>query len=199
MILTFSFFMGDNPFVPNTPIILDVELRSLPDLQVIHRLLLFNSNPVNPDKVIRPAFRQLRQRVTEVGLDPDVLLHVGIPEVVDGQLVSYDCCIEFPLPEARDGKTLPGGQYAVLVVEKIPTKIRQALRAFQGDYLPNHGLIPDEERPVYEFYFTDTLEYCVPVLSIFIDNGLLVPSQISSAEKTSRRNRPSSQVHALRT
>jgi DNA gyrase inhibitor GyrI len=165
--LTFSFFMGDNPFMPNTPVILDVELRSLSDLQVIHRLLLFNSNPVNPDKVIRQAFRQLRQRVTENGLDPDGLLHVGVPEVVDGQLVSYDCCIEFPLPEAGDINTLPGGQYAVLVVEKTPAKIRQALRAFQGDYLPDHGLIPDEVRPVYEFYFADTLEYCVPLLNYF--------------------------------
>ena len=136
MILTFSFFIGDNPFVTNTPIILDVELRGLPDLQVIHRLLLFNSNPVNPDKVIRPAFRQLRQRVTEVGLDPDGLLHVGIPQVVDGQLVSYDCCIEFPLPKANDCKDLPGGQYAVLAVEKTPAKIHQALPRFPGRLSP---------------------------------------------------------------
>jgi DNA gyrase inhibitor GyrI len=161
--LTFPFFMGDNPVMPKTPCFLDVELRNLPDLQVIHRLLLFNSNTVNPDKVIRPIFRSLRQRATAYGLDPDGLLHVGVPEVVEGQLVSYDCCIEFPLPEQSDIKTLPGGQYAVLVVEKNPSKIRQALHAFQGDYLPDHGLIPDEQRPVYEIYFMDRLEFCVPI------------------------------------
>ena len=76
-----------------TPRFLNVEHRSLPDQQVIHRLLLFHSNTGIPDKVIRPIFRSMRQRVTEYGLDLDSLLHVGVPEVVDGQLVSYDCCI----------------------------------------------------------------------------------------------------------
>jgi DNA gyrase inhibitor GyrI len=155
--------MGDNPAMPKTPRFLDVELRSLPDVQVIHCLLLFRSNAANPDKVIRPAFRKLRLRVMEFGLDPDGLLHIGIPEVLGGQLVSYDCCIEFPLPEKPDVKSLPGGRYAVLIVEKIPSKINPAIRSFRGDYLPDHGLIPDEERPVYEIYFADTLEYCVPI------------------------------------
>ena len=146
------------------PVFLDVEVRSLPDLQVIHCLLLFRSNAGNPDKIIRPAFRRLRQRVTEFGLVPDTLLHVGVPELVDGLLVSYDCCIEFPLPESvEDVKILPGGRYAVLTVEKSPLKINTAIRAFRGDYLPDHGLVPDEERPVYEIYFKDTLEYCVPI------------------------------------
>jgi DNA gyrase inhibitor GyrI len=71
--------------------------------------------------------------------------------------------IEFPLPEKLDVKILPGGHYAILKVEKVPSKIRSAIRTFRGDYLPDHELIPDEERPVYEIYFKDTLEYCVPI------------------------------------
>ena len=70
--------------MPRISVILHVELRTLEELQVTHRLLLFNSNDGNPDKAIRPAFQELRQRVTEYGLDPGSLLHVGIPEVMDG-------------------------------------------------------------------------------------------------------------------
>jgi DNA gyrase inhibitor GyrI len=162
--LTFSFFMDDNPAMPRTPFFLPVELRTLQELQVTHRLLLFLSAPGNPDRVIRLAFKMLRQCVTEYGLDPDTLLHVGVPELADGMLISYDCCIEFPLPESLDEvKILPGGRYAVLTVEKTPSKIASAIRTFRGDYLPDHGLVPDEEHPVYEFYFKDTLEYCVPI------------------------------------
>ena len=147
----------------NTPAFLLVDGRELPDLRVIHSYCLFRSQAVNPDRIIRPAFRELRLRVSSYGLDPDTLLHVGIPEVVDGQLVSYDCCIEFPLPDETDTEILPGGRYAVLTVEKTPAKIVPAIRSFRGDYLPEHGFIVDEDRPTYEYTFTDTLEYCVPI------------------------------------
>ena len=145
-------------------VILDVEIRTLPDLTVVHRFILFHNRTINPDPVIRPTFRALRERLTEIGLDPDTLLHVGVPELADGQLVSYDCCIEFPLPEnSEDVKVLPGGRYAVLTVEKSPSKIGPAIRAFRGDYLPDHGLVLDEERSVYEIYFKETMEYCFPI------------------------------------
>lgn len=142
---------------------LDVEIRDLPDLRVVHSLLLFRTNTGNPDKVIRPAFRRLRQCVTEFGLDPDALLHVGVPELDDRQLFSYDCCIEFPIPADVNVRTLPGGRYFVLSVEKTPAKITPAIRTFRGDYLPDHGFFLDDDRPVYEIYFKETLEYCVPV------------------------------------
>ena len=163
-ILTEFIFICENESMPRKPpVFLDVEIRNLPDLQVLHSLLLFRANTGNPDKVIRPAFQRLRQHVTEFGLDPDSLLHVGVPELDERQLVSYDCCIEFPLPPTPDVKILPGGCYAVLSVEKTPAKISPAIRAFRGDYLPDHGLFIDDERPVYEIYFKDTLEYCVPL------------------------------------
>ncbi len=149
--------------MPKTPVFLDVEVRDLPEVRVIHQLLLFHSNAGNPDGVIRPAFKRLRQKVSESGLDPDALLHIGIPEVVEGELVSYECCIEMPLPEGEPARLLPGGRYAVLMVEKTPARIGAALRAFRGEYLLAHDWIVDEARPVYEIYFKDVLEYCLPI------------------------------------
>jgi DNA gyrase inhibitor GyrI len=148
----------------NTAGFLLVEQRELQPLRVLHCACLFRAATGNPDKVIRPAFREMRQQVSTFGLDPDSLLHVGIPEIVDGQLVSYDCCVEFPLPVKADAvKTLPGGQYIVLTVQKDPKKIAAAIRSLRGDYIPEHGLVEDEDRPIYEIYFTNTLEFCVPI------------------------------------
>jgi DNA gyrase inhibitor GyrI len=163
--LTVFFFIGHNvPMRTKLPVFLQVEICELADVPVLHEFILFRGQTFYPDRVIRPTFQKLRQRLVDFGLDPDTLLHVGVPELVDGQLVSYDCCIEFPLPESLENvKTLPGGHYAVLSVEKSPSKIRSAVRAFCGDYLPDHGLIPDDARPIYEIYFKDTLEYCVPI------------------------------------
>jgi DNA gyrase inhibitor GyrI len=144
--------------------LLEVEIRQLPELQVVHKLILFRSNTGNPDGIIRPAFQELREQIMGYGLNPDTLLHVGIPELVDSQLTSYDCCIEFPLPENLENmKTLLGGCYAVLSIEKIPAKIKSAIHAFIGDYLPDHSLLLDEDRPIYEFYFKETMEYCLPI------------------------------------
>jgi len=105
------------------PLSLLVDMRELPTLRVIHSYCLFRSEIGNPDKVIRPAFGNLHLRLSGLSLDPDTLLHVGVPEVVDGHLVSYDCCVEFPLPDDASGvQVLPGGRYVVLTVEKNPRK-----------------------------------------------------------------------------
>ncbi len=96
-------------------------------------------------------------------MDPDSLPLIGIPEVVEAELVSYDCCLEMPLPECEPARLLPGGRYAVLTVEKTPARIGAAIRAFQGDYLLDRDWIVDEARPVYEIYFKDVLEYCLPI------------------------------------
>ena len=144
--------------------LLEVEIRHLPDVPVFHEFTLFGGQTPNPDRLIPPTFRRLHERLTDFFLDPDSLLHIGVPELSDGLLTSYDCCIEFPLPGSLDEvKIHRGGRYTVLTVEKIPSKISSAIRTFQGDYLPDHGLVLDEECPTYETYFQDTLEYCVPI------------------------------------
>ena len=103
-----------------------------------------------------------------MGLDPNSLLHIGIPTLDDKGLVSYDCCIEFPLPIEQDGgeirqKTLPGGNYAILRIDKDSRKIAKTIRQFHADTIPDHQILVDESRPIYEFYYEDTMEYCVPI------------------------------------
>lgn len=130
------------------PLSLLVNVRELPNLRVIHSYCLFRSEIGNPDKVISPAFRDLRLRLSGFGLDSDSLRHVGVPEVVDGHLVSYDYCIEFPLPDYASGiQIFAGERYAVLTMEKNPRKIVSAIRAFRGDYLLDHGFILVKDVP----------------------------------------------------
>ena len=102
------------------------------------------------------------------GLDPDTLLHVGIPTLDQDQLATYECCLEFPLPMESENdkighKTLPGGRYLILRIKKNPQEIGKAIRQLYGDYIPDNQLVIDETRPTYEIYDEDYLAYCVPV------------------------------------
>ncbi len=153
---------------------LHVGICKLEPLQVIYKVCLFGGRLENHDsridKRIRQAFQSLREWVVCFGLDPKHLLHIGIPTVEDKYLILYDCCIEFPLPmmEKKNDlalRILPGGEYALLRVEKTPAQIRKAIREFLGNYIPENHLLLDKERPVYEIYYKDTLEYCVPILN----------------------------------
>ena len=149
--------------------LLHVGIIDLPALRVAHKLCIFPTDPRNHDKQIRTAFQVLREWIVSFGLDPEVLLHVGIPTLDNKVLLMYDCCIEFPLPIDEDGddirlKSLPGGKYAVLRIEKTPGKIARAIRQFHGDFVPENQIVVDESRSVYEIYYKDTMEYCVPVI-----------------------------------
>lgn len=132
-------------------------------------LRVFPTSSQNHRTRIHKTFQILREWVVGFGLDPDTLLHIGIPSLDDQGLTAYDCCIEFPLPidEECDGvsqKTLPGGKYAILRVKKSPALISRAIRQFQGDYIPDNRISVDQNRPIYEIYYVDTMEYCVPIL-----------------------------------
>ena len=147
---------------------LRVGIVELAPVQAAHKLCIFPISRTRFDKKIRAAFNELREWVLNFGLNPDDLLHIGIPTVDGGDLVTYDCCIEFPFPLKDERakvkqKALPGGRYAVLNIEKEPQKIAKAIRQFRGDYLYERNLVIDEERPTYEIYYGDTMEYCVPV------------------------------------
>jgi DNA gyrase inhibitor GyrI len=149
--------------------LLHVEVRELSPLQVAHKLCIFPTGPKNHDKKIRKTFQTLRDWITGFGLDPDTLLHVGIPMLDNKGLITYDCCIEFPLPIDDEGKdiqqkSLEGGTYAILRIEKKPNIIAKSIRQFKGDYIVENEIIIDEDRPVYEIYFKDIMEYCVPIL-----------------------------------
>jgi DNA gyrase inhibitor GyrI len=148
---------------------LHVGICKLEPVQVIYKTCLFRDPPQGYDKRLRQTFQLVREWIVRFGLDPMGLLHIGIPTLENKQLIMYDCCIEFPLPmmEKSDDlalRSLQGGDYALLRVEKTPAKIGKAIQMFLADYIPENHLVLDEERPIYEIYYTDTIEYCVPIL-----------------------------------
>ena len=148
---------------------LRVGIASLSSVHVAHLLCAFSTSSQKHWPRIHKTFQLLREWVVGFGLDPDTLLHIGIPSLDDKGLTTYDCCIEFPLPidEESNGVsqiTLPGGKYAVLRIKKSPALISKAIRRFRGDYLPDNRITVDQSRPIYEIYYVDTMEYCVPIL-----------------------------------
>lgn len=152
---------------------LHVGICELEPVQVAYKTCLFRSTtlPGSYDKRIRSTFQMLREWLVCFGLDPKTFLHIGIPGLENNQLVTYDCCIEFPLPVVENKadigiKILPGGQYALLRVEKTRAKIEKAIQRLYSEYIPAHHLILEEDRPTYEIYYEDTMEYCVPLLKI---------------------------------
>jgi len=117
---------------------------------------------------IHVCFERLQGWAKALGLDPSVLLHIGIPVVRDGQLLKYECCVQVPgnihaAPQDILVKDLPGGHYAVLSMQKDPAVIGESIGRLYQEYLPQNGLELDEIRPTYEIYYETTMEYCVPV------------------------------------
>jgi DNA gyrase inhibitor GyrI len=95
-------------------------------------------------------------------------LIIGIPHVLERQLIGYDCCVESahiatPLPQGWHTKHVPGGRYAVLSLEKDSATIGQRIGQFFAEYVPQHQLILDATRPSYEVYFGQTMDYCTPI------------------------------------
>ena len=143
-------------------------MENLSPIRVAHKLCLFPTTRNRPDKKIQKTFQDLRAYVVMYGFEPDTLLHIGIPTIEDQELVTYECCLEFPLPiesenEKIGHKILPGGRYLVLRIKKKPLEIGKAIRQLYGDYIPDNQIVINEMRPVYEIYYEDTMEYCVPV------------------------------------
>jgi DNA gyrase inhibitor GyrI len=77
--------------------------------------------------------------------------------VIDGQLKSYDCCVELPEPVQVSNKTiqtkqLTGGKYAALTLEKDSAAIGDTIGRLFGEYVPEHQLVLDDSHPSYEIY-----------------------------------------------
>ena len=160
--------MIDNTIMPSKNL-LHVGITDLSPIRAAHKLCIFPASPNKPYKKINEMFQSLREWVVIFGLDPDKLLHIGIPSLDNKDLISYGCCIEFPLPIEDDShgvdiKSLSGGTYAILRIKKKKSKISKAIRQFHGDYIPENQIIIDEHRPIYEIYYADTMEYCVPII-----------------------------------
>jgi len=119
---------------------------------------------------IGECFQRVQAWVTKQGYSPRTLT-IGVTNMVDGQLSSYDCCVQVPeqVQSGSDGiaiKELPGGRCAVVSIEKDPSIIGDSIGRFYREYVPQNHIEIDGTRLVYEIYYEKTMEYCVPVLSI---------------------------------
>lgn len=104
-----------------------------------------------------------------LGYDPHTLLTIGAFKATDGQLLSYECCVQAPeqVKSGSEGvgvKELPGGRYAVVSIKKDAAIIGDSIRRFYQEYAPHHSIQIDGTRPTYEIYYESTMEYCVPIL-----------------------------------
>lgn len=145
---------------------------SIKDLPAVH--VAYVDCPVNVEQdqfsnEIRKCFQRVQAWVSERGYDPHALLTIGVTNVVNGQLLSYECCEQVP-QEVKTGtddigiKELVGGRYAVVSIEKHPAIIGDSIRRFHQEYVPHNGIRIDGTRPTYEIYYEGTMEYCVPIL-----------------------------------
>lgn len=149
--------------------LLNVSICTLEPLRVVFRQCVFRNPHPNINKQIQDTFKFLRQWSACMRLNPAEFVEVGIPRIEDDRLISYTCCLEYVLPSIDENADvslgeLPGGRYAVLRVEKNPTRMEQAIWLFKTAYLLENHLQQDPRRPVYEIFHEKELEYCVPVL-----------------------------------
>ena len=117
---------------------------------------------------IGEGFEHVKRWIEQQGQAVAERLVIGIPHVVERQLIGYDCCVEFahittPLPHGWQTKQLLGGRYAVLSLEKDSATIGERIGQFFAEYVPQHQLILDATRPSYEVYYAQTMDYCVPI------------------------------------
>jgi DNA gyrase inhibitor GyrI len=150
-------------------IVLSVSIKDLPTVHVAYIDYQANFEEGNFHNEIRKCFQRVQNWVRKLGLDPHTLLNVGVPNVVDGQLLIYGCCVQVPedVQSGSDGvsiKELPGGRYAIVSIEKDPQIIADSIGRFYQEYVPKSNVKVDGMRPTYEIYYESTMEYRVPIL-----------------------------------
>ncbi len=117
---------------------------------------------------IRDGFQRIKDWAQQHGYDPSKLRAIGIPRTNDAQLVGYECALELPEvisqhTEDVETKQLPGGRYAILSLEKDSSTIGETIGRFLAEYVPQHQLVIDTQRPSYEVYYERTMDFCVPL------------------------------------
>ena len=74
---------------------------SIQDLPTVHVACIdYQASSAQGDfhNKIRACFQRVHGWVRSLGQDPYSLLNLGVPNVEDGRLVSYGCCVEIPEP-----------------------------------------------------------------------------------------------------
>jgi len=147
---------------------LSVSIRELPSIHAAYVEHIPNGERGDLHDEIGRCFQRVQAWVRQLGHDPLAGWTIGVIRTVNGQLASYDCCVQVPdaAQSGSDGiqiQELPGGRYAVVSMRKDPAVIGDGIRRFYEEYVPQNHIEIDGARPVYEIYFESTMEYCVPV------------------------------------
>ena len=148
---------------------LSVSIRDLIPVEVAYTSRHVEQAAGNFSDQIRDGFQVVKDWATQKGFDVSLLKVIGIPQVSNGQLTSYECCIELPEPvdlneERIQAKQLTGGKYAVLTLEKDSATIGETIGRFFAEYVPENELVIDNNRPSYEIYYEHIMEFCVPII-----------------------------------
>ena len=147
---------------------LSVSIRELLGVEVAYTSCRVEQAAGNFSDQIRDGFQAVKDWVMQQGYDTYGLKIIGVPQVINGQLTSYDCCVELPEPvqmstETIQTKQLPGGQYAVLTLEKDSASIGDSIGRFFAEYVQENQLVIDSDRPSYEIYYEHLMDFCVPI------------------------------------
>ena len=147
---------------------LSVSIRDLLAVEVAYTSCRVEQAAGNFSDQIRDGFQAVKDWLIQQGYDISGLKVIGVPQVIDSQLKSYDCCVELLEPvqvstETIQTKQLPGGQYAVLTLEKDSASIGDSIGRFFSEYVPEHQLVIDNDRPSYEIYYEHLMDFCVPI------------------------------------
>jgi len=148
---------------------LSVSIRELPSVHVAFIEYKANAEQGDMHNKIGECFRRVQAWVRERGYEPLTQLTIGAIRMVDGQLSSYECCVQIPEQEQSgsggvDIKELLGGRYAVVCIVKDSSIIGDSIGRFYQEYVPQNNIRIDGMRPTYEVYYESTMEYCVPIL-----------------------------------
>jgi DNA gyrase inhibitor GyrI len=117
---------------------------------------------------IKACFQAVTDWVKRHRYDIQDPLIIGIAQVVNEQLVGFECCIQVSETATEGSETikikdLVGGRYAVVSCEKRSEVIGLAMQQFYQTYVPQHRLEIDASRPEYEIYYHTTLDLCIPI------------------------------------
>jgi len=146
---------------------LQVTIRDLPPTTIIYTSVLLQQMKGSYNDQIRDGFEKIKDWARRQGYDPSALKVIGIPHVNGTQLIGYECALELEIvslnTEDVHTKQLPGGRYAILSLEKDSATIGETIGRFFAEYVPQHQLIVDPQRPNYEVYYEHVMDFCVPL------------------------------------
>lgn len=147
---------------------LSVAIRDLPPIPIAYTYCHLQQEAGDYNDQIRDGFQQVKDWAAQRGYDLSVLRVIGIPHVSEAQLTGYECGIELPetiqlSTEAIQTKQLSGGRYAILSLEKDSATIGETIGRFFAEYVPQHQLVIDSQRPSYEIYYESVMDFCVPI------------------------------------